>query len=342
MRPVSAVLSVFVLVLAPVAAQAAKTDIVGLVNGDKVTGEIKSLDFGSLSYKTDSMGTVTIDWEDVVSLTSEQNLQVELVNGTKYFGRLLAAGEEGGIRIRTASTEVTYPVRQVVRMTPIDPEEGFLEKLDGSFSLGFQGQKSSQVNTSALAADITYRERKYLVGLRLNSTVTNQSNEPSSSDQSIDLNYQSFRRSLWFSDWFSGWERNDELGIQARLSAGGAFGRYFVQTNSNEFSVTGGAQASREAYVGEDPNETVYEGRVEIRYLHRRNDPKTTFNFTSQVYPSLSETGEYRAESGLNLNWEFIEDMFLGVGVNYSYTSDPPTGAAKADYSVTTSLGYSF
>lgn len=342
MRPNLAALSVFVVVLGPTAANAAKTDIVGLVNGDEVTGEIKSLDFGSLSYKTDSMGTVTIDWEDVVGLTSDQNLQVELVNGTKYFGQLLAAKEDGEIRIKTASSDVSYAVSQIVRMTPIDPDESFLEKLDGSFSLGYQGQKSSEVNTSAIAADITYRERKYLVGLRLNSTVTNQSNEPSSSDQSIDMNFQSFRRNLWFSDWFAGWERNDELGIQARLSAGVAWGRYIVQTNSNEFSLTGGAQASREAYVGEDPNETVYEGRVEVRYLHRRSDPKTTFNFTSQVYPSLSEMGEYRAESDLSLNWEFIEDMFLGFGLNYSYTSDPPTGAAKSDYAVTTSLGYSF
>ena len=342
MRPILAALSLFVVVLVPALANAAKTDIVGLVNGDEVTGEIKSLDFGSLSYKTDSMGTVTIDWDDVVGVTSDQNLQVELVNGTKYFGQLLAAEKEGEIRIKTASNDVSYPVSQIVRMTPIEPEEGFLEKLDGSFSVGFQSQKSSEVKTSNIAADISYRERRYLVGLRLNSTVTIQPDQPTYTDQSLNLNFQAFRRNLWFSDWFGGWERNDELGIQSRTSAGVAWGRYIVQTNANQFTVTGGAQASREVYTGEDPNETVYEGRVEVRYLHRRNDPKTTFNFTSQVYPSLSEMGEYRAESDLSLNWEFIEDMFLGLGLNYSYTSDPPTGAAKSDYSVTTSLGYSF
>ena len=132
MRPILAALSVIVVVLGPAAANAAKTDVVGLVNGDEVTGEIKSLDFGSLSYKTDSMGTVTIDWDDVVGLTSNQNLQVELVNGTKYFGQLLAAEASGMIRVRTASTEVSFPVSQIVRMTPIDPDENFIEKLDGS------------------------------------------------------------------------------------------------------------------------------------------------------------------------------------------------------------------
>ena len=53
---------------------AAKTDIVRLVNGDEITGELKSLDFGVLMYSTDSMGTVKIDWEDVAAITSQSEL----------------------------------------------------------------------------------------------------------------------------------------------------------------------------------------------------------------------------------------------------------------------------
>lgn len=330
------------LLVASGAAKADKTDVVGLLNGDKVTGEIKSLEFGALSYSTDSMGTVSIDWEDVVSVTSEQSLQVELTNGARFFGQLVAADKEHELVVRTASRDVTYSTNEIVRITPIDAKVPFLERLEGSFSLGFQAQKSSEVNTSNLAADVSYRAREYLVGVRLNSTVTDQPSEPTTADQSIDLNLQAFRRDLWFSDWFVGWERQDELGIQARLSAGAAWGRYFVQTNNDMFSVTAGAQASREAYTGEDPNDTVYEGRIEVRYLHRRLDPKTSFNFTTQLYPLLEDLSEYRAESSLNLNWEFIDDMFLGLGLTYSYTSNPPSNAEKNDYALTTSLGYSF
>ena len=72
----------------PASALAAKTDVVVLINGNAVTGEVKSLDFGSLSYSTDSMGTVNIDWEDIVTVTSEQSLQIELTDGTRYFGKL--------------------------------------------------------------------------------------------------------------------------------------------------------------------------------------------------------------------------------------------------------------
>ena len=63
-----------------------KTDIVILANGDAVTGEIKGLEFGSLRYSTDSMGTVSIDWEDITSVQSDQSLQIELTDGRRYFG----------------------------------------------------------------------------------------------------------------------------------------------------------------------------------------------------------------------------------------------------------------
>jgi hypothetical protein len=66
--------------LAP--AMAEKTDVVVLVNGNAVTGEVKSLEFGVLRYSTDSMGTVSIDWEDIVSVSSQEHHQVELTDGT--------------------------------------------------------------------------------------------------------------------------------------------------------------------------------------------------------------------------------------------------------------------
>ena len=85
---------------------AAKTDTVLLVNGNAVTGEVKNLEFGVLRYSTDSMGTVSIDWEDIVSVTSNQNLQVELTDGTRYFGELLPTEDDFYVRIKTAQREL--------------------------------------------------------------------------------------------------------------------------------------------------------------------------------------------------------------------------------------------
>ena len=328
--------------LLPAAATATKTDVVILVNGNAVTGEVKSLEFGSLRYSTDSMGTVNIDWEDIVSVTSQQDLQIELADGTRYFGQLFAADDRYVVRVVTANLDLIIESSRIVRITPIETNERFLARLDGSFSFGIQTQKSSEVTTSNLSADVSYRARRFLVGTRINSSVTDQPNEPTKARQSAGFNYQNFRQNRWFTDWFTGWEKNDELGIAARTSVGGALGRYVTQTNKSQLSLAAGLQGARTSYIGEDESDTQAEGKFEIRYLRRNLSPETSFRFTATVFPLIDDLSRYRAESDLSLRREVFEDLFLELGVGYSYISDPPTGAEKLDYTATTSIGYSF
>jgi len=244
------------------------------------------------------------------------------------------------------SQQVSFPAEQVIRITPIETSARFIDRLDGSFSLGFQKQKSSGITSTYSSADIRYRTRKYLVGLRMNSAVTDQPSilpeNRTKARQSVETNYQRFRANRWFTDWFTSWETNDELGINSRVSLGGAVGRYFVQSNKNQFSVAAGVQGARTSFIGEDESTTDAEGRIEIRYLRRHLTPETSIAFTSKIYPLLEDLSQYRNESDLSLKREFIEDLFLEISVGYSYLSDPPTDAASTDYAITTSIGYSF
>lgn len=331
-----------VLVLAMSQAIAARTDVIVLVNGNAVTGEIEALDFGALEYSTDSMGTVLVDWEDVVSITSNQQLQVEVTNGRRYFGNLESADERFHINVITLGGSVELTTGQIIRITPILTDERFFQRLEGDISFGFNTQKSSGVTTTNLTSNVRYRTQKYLVGLEFNSSITDQPSEETSARDFIGANYQRFRGNRWFTDWYTNWERNDELGISARTTGGGGLGRYLVQTNTNQFSLTVGLQAARESFTGSDESTTNAEGRIQVRYLHRSLDPEAKFTFTSRIYPLLEDLSSYRAETDLVLRREFFEDLFFDVTLYHSYVSDPPTGAESEDYGITTSLGYSF
>jgi len=321
---------------------AAKTDVVMLVNGNAVTGEIESLEFGSLKYATDSMGTVSIDWEDVVSVTSDQQLQVELTDGQRYFGTLDSSDEQFQIIVITQSESVKLPTNQVVRATPIITDDLFWRRLEGDISFGLNAHKSSEVTTVNLASDIRYRTRDYLVGLVLYSAVTDQPTEETKTRQRLELNYERFRKNRWFTDWLTSWESNDELGIQSRVSAGGGVGRYLVQTNTKQFSITGGLVATRESFIGNDESKTQAEGNLQIRYLTRNLDPDASLNFTTNIFPLLKDFSQYRAETDVSFKREFVKDLFFEVLLWHSYASEPPTGAENGDYGITTSLGYSF
>jgi putative salt-induced outer membrane protein YdiY len=342
MKFLSKLLGSLLLFAAPAVAIAAKTDAVLLVNGNTITGEIKSLDFGALRYSTDSMGTVSIDWEDIVSITTKQTLQVEISDGNRYFGTLDSAEDRFQIKVRTSMGEVDLHTSQIVRMVPIDAEESFWERLDGSFALGFDAEKSSDVTTLRTTADVAYRTRKYLVGLQATLNNTTQAEDETRNRTNIRGNYQRFRGNRWFTEWFSGWERHDELGIQSRVSVGAALGRYLVQTNRNQLSLTGGLNVTHTEFTGDDPATETAEGRIQVRYLHRNLDPEANITFTTNIFPLLEDLSEYRAESELIFRREFVEDLFFDVTLSHSYTTNPPTDANKTDYTLTTSIGYSW
>jgi hypothetical protein len=136
---------------------------------------------------------------------------------------------------------------------------------------------------------------------------------------------------------------NDEQGIASRVSLGGALGRYVVQTNKNQFSLTAGLQASGSKFISEsEPDTTDAEGRFEIRYLRRKLIPEADLRITATIYPLLEDLSQFRAESDMSLRREIVKDLFLDFSLGYSYLSDPPDKGQNTDYTATTSIGYSF
>jgi putative salt-induced outer membrane protein YdiY len=330
------------LTLMSTTADAARTDIALLVNGNAITGEIESYEFGSLEYGTDSMGTVSIDWEDIVGLTSNQNLQVEVSNGTRFLGNLDAAEDRFHINVITEHGPVELAMDRIVRITPIDVSDRFVKRLEGGISIGLNSQSGSGVTIFDTTADVRYRTEQYLVGLTLSSSITDQPSEETQGNHTARVNYQRFRPNRYFTDWFSSWEQNDQLGIDSRTSLGAGFGRYIVQTNRNHFSLMAGAQATRSEFKGEDPGDTLGEGRFQIRFLHRNLKPETNITFTQNFFPVLEDFSNYRVETSLILDREIIKDLDFRIDIFHKYQSEPPTDGEQTDKGVVTSLVYSW
>jgi len=319
-----------------------RNDIVVLVNGNAVTGEIQFLEFGNLNYETDSMGTVDIDWEDIVSVTSNQYVEVEIVSGKRFYGSLEISPAVNTISIGFGEDVDIISQNDVVRITPIDTSEVFIKRLEGSVAFGLNTGKASEVTVGRFTADVSYRTTDYLLGLKAESTVTDQKEEDTSQRQLLGFNYQRFRANRWFTDWTVSGEKNDELGINARYSAGVGLGRYLVQTNRNQFSLVGGVVATRESFTSSESSTTNAEGKISIKYLYRSVVPESDIRFTSDIYPLLEDLSTFRAETNLTFRREFIEDLFLDISIYHSYLSDPTDDAEQEDYGINTSLGYRF
>ena len=144
----------------PAAAQ--KTDTLHLRNGDRVVGEVKSLSRALLSYSTDNMQTISVEWDAVAAVVSRNRFEVQLQSGDKHYGRLTTA-PAGYLVVTSASTTTadTLPLGLVVHIVPMDRK--FWSRLDGYVDLGFTYQRANHSVQLTFGSEVVYRGPKAAV-----------------------------------------------------------------------------------------------------------------------------------------------------------------------------------
>ena len=332
--------------LVPVAAchAAPKTDIVVFRNGDRLTGEIKGVEHGQLELKTDSAGTVDIEWDKVASVQSNQYLDVETSAGQHYFGKVPQPGASGSLDMVVDGTPEarTIVMADVVRIAPID-RGTLIARLDGYLTVGFSYTKANNQTQFNLSGGVNSRNEKREWSLDGTTTVNSYSGEDSSSMYDVTLGNRRFLRDRWFFQSFGTVQGNQELGLDIREVIGGAPGRYLVQDNHKEWGVFAGLAVTHEQFKSEDGQNSV-EGVLGTQFSFFRYDtPKRSLDLGLAVFPSLTESGRVRAEADIDSRFEIVKDLFFDVSLYGSYDSEgDPEAASNTDYGIVTSLGYSF
>jgi putative salt-induced outer membrane protein YdiY len=320
-----------------------KVDVVVAFNGDRLTGEIKSLSYGRLALETDYMGTVQIEWPDVVRVESPQEFLVEDTDGNLHYGRIDRDPESGFLVVTGGGEGHRVGMAQVARLS--QSEDRLLDRVHGSFSLGFDYTKSSDITVLSGNFNTNYRgpHSSWSLGVDMNST---RDPEQGTIDRdAIKYSYRWLQPGARFWAGLTSLERNEETGIEARLLVGGGYGRYFLQTASNEIAALVGVGAAKEWATGADGDDrTSLEGILGAEWrIFDFASPKTNLTAKAVLYPSLTESGRYRTDASLSLRREIVSDFYLDLSFYQAYDSDPPDVAAeKTDYGVITSLGYSF
>lgn len=324
-------------------AVAEKTDVVYLRNGDRVTCEIQNLERGRLKVKTDSIGTIYVEWKDIARVTSKELYVVELEDGSRLEGSLAATDAESKLLLDNKGNEQLLEMQKVVWLDPLKLDAKLIRRWDGSVSAGFDATKAN--NDTSLTASFNARRRAESFILNFDGSVYSRSQD--GTDDSLRASFSGVYRGLLENRWY--WaalgsvERNDELGIDLRSLGGAGYGRYLVQTGRTLWSVTGGLAVVNEQRAGTENGETNVEGLLNTDFEFFTYDtPKTSLTTSLTLFPSITQSGRVRSNLDLGLRRELITDLFVELSVYDSYDNDPPPEGTKNDYGIVTSLGYTF
>ena len=321
--------------------RAEKTDVVFLHNGDRITGEVKSLFRGKLEFKTDHMGTVFIEWDDIRKIISPTGQAVELANGQRFYGPLSKSENEDMLLIDTVGGAAGVSTMDVIGMYPV--EAGFWDRLDLSARLGFSWDKGSAVGRYTLGLDADYRHQDFKTNAKMSMEVTTQEGRDDTSRASFNANHVVFKPNKRFVDYFGGMEKNDELGLDLRALIGVGYGWVPIRSNKNWFSYAVGLDVNREI-PKEGERETNLEAVGMLNYeYYKYSSPERKFTVRLLVFPSITDFGRWRADFTTDFRLEFIDDLFWVLDFYASIDSQPISkDASNSDYGVTSSIAYKF
>jgi hypothetical protein len=323
----------------PVLAQ--KTDTLTLKNGDRLIGEIKSLRRALLSYSTDNLGTVSVEWGAAASLVSRSEFEVELQSGAKHYGRLTPA-PAGYLVVSGTVAADTIPLGLVVHIVPMGNR--FWSRVDGYIDAGFTYQQANHTLQLTFGSKATYRGPRMAATITGSHFVQDQDSLERTSRSSVQLVEQAFLGNRWTAGLTQGYERNEELELVGRFTLGAGGGRFVVQNDAMELTLGAGAVLLHEKYLGQGEGSTTVEAQLSSDLTaFRYNTPKLDFNTSLKIYTGISEWGRVRIDLDSRLSYELIKDFFITLSLFERFDSRPPSEtAAKSDFGTTLSISWSF
>ena len=230
-----------------------KKDVVFLVNGDRISGEITKLQDGVLFIKTELAGDVQVLWENVDRLEGGTPLVFTLLDETVYRGRigkdsagsgdLVVSTPEGNIPLDLSSLDVAG--------TTVKPP---IDRFKGGVNFGLTLLKSNETRqlsfgiNGSYAGDVYYSEASY------NTFYTSNSSSESVSKDYLSASSQRSLPHDWFFTGMFNAARNDgiDLDHRYRYSISGALGKDIIKNDAVTLQALAGLGFVSETYAGLD------------------------------------------------------------------------------------------
>ena len=192
------------------ASAAAKTDIMLFKNGDRLTGEVKSLDRGKVSFDTDAAGVIKVEWDDIGQLYSPATFEVALEDGERLYGSLVDTTRPSEIRLHTDTTTLDLPIGTVVRLTPI--KSTLIDRMEISVDVGaITLAKANKLEQTNVGYDFGYRDEKREINFSLDGSTSSSENDPPSTRVFSNFGYRRLNGDrVWDPFGIAQFERNDE------------------------------------------------------------------------------------------------------------------------------------
>jgi hypothetical protein len=317
----------------------AQHDSLIMKNGDVIVGEIKSMDRGVVTIETGySKNDFTVKWGGIRKIFSQHIFMVTLEDGRKINGHLQSSDEEGKVIIKQLDNQqVQTSMTDIVYMKGVKTD--FKSRLSASVDAGLSFSKANNLQQLTINSSVGYTADKWMLDVYYTMVKSSQENVATTKRIDAGTNYKYSLRRHWFLAASINFLSNTEQALNLRSIGKLGAGNYLIYTTRSYWALSAGFSYNNESFTNGTEGRNSAEAYAGTE-LNLFDIGDLSFFNSIYVYPSLTESGRWRADFKLDTKYDLPLDFYIKAGLTFNYDNKPAVTGNETDYVLFFSIGW--
>jgi len=316
-------------------------DEVRLKNGDKLTGQIVSMQENKLILETTYAGKITISWQEVAGIRTDGSVKIILKDETTLEGTTEAV-EDGKMKLDTDKFE-TPPTFSLADVKAINPTPVKTVKITARANASITTERGN-TDTDNYYFDGEFVARTKQNRYKIGGELTNEkSNGVTTSKNWLAFgNYSHFLNKKWFLYADTLFEHDEFKDLDLRSTLGAGAGYQFYETPLLNLSISAGLAMVNENYdISEDKDYS--SGQWTIGYDQYLFDKFVQLFHVNTGYVSLEDANDWFLKTRTGLRFPLYKGFTATLQYNFDWNNQPSEAAeTEEDTKFIFLLGYEF
>ncbi len=229
------------------------------------------------------------------------------------------------VNIITNDSIITVNIVDIVELYPI--KRNFWMRTSGSFGLGFNYTKGSNVASILFSGDLYYRKKKSYFLLEFSDNNTYQEKVLTAVQATASLAWQRQLKNKWSAQAAFQASENSELGTKLRLAYNMLGIRDITYNNWNRLYAGAGFSLMQETpYDDSGVTDDVSVLIQMVWRVYKFTDPKINVDADISYLPYVTNLDRFRININFNPSISIFSDNFdIGLQFYYNFDSSPPS-----------------
>lgn len=326
----------------PAFAQARRSnDVVLLHNGDRITGEIRSLQDGNLTIQpTYARDAVVIDWSEIDRIDSTQTFAVRAPSGARLQGALHGS-REASLSVGEGLSERKIPLSAISAIEPLGST--LWTNLHGNIDAGLSFTGSTSQQAATIQGSLTYITATRVAKINTSDQFATQVNAKNTNEMLVQSSlYNQVKQSKTYVGTMANFLSSSKQDIALRSTIGAGAARYLMMgRHANVDGVAGFAytdQINQQASAGTQHS---IDGVVAVEAEFYRFSA-LHFATSAWIYPGLTNAGRLRMTLNQSVYYKLTQGPYLRFSVYDYFDNQSQAGTPSNNVGGVLSVGWAF